>query len=142
SALILFFAFAGFETSLNVSGEIKNPARTIPRGILLGGIFVFFIYIFIQLVTQGVLGNELNDFKTAPLSGVAGKIAGQVGVTFLAFAAAISGVGSVNGDVLASPRLLYAGAKDGLFPKILGKIHPVFGTPYIAIIIFAMSIFI
>lgn len=142
TALILFFAFAGFETSLNVSGEIKNPKRTVPRGILLGGIFVLLIYMLIQTVTQGVLGTQLNQFKDAPLAGVAERFAGATGVTVLLFAAALSGLGSVNGDVLASPRLLYAGAKDGLFPKFLAKIHPRFSTPYLAVITYAAAIFI
>ena len=142
SALILFFTFAGFETSLNVSGEIKDPKRTVPRGILLGGILVFIIYILIQTLTQGVLGAQVSEFKDAPLAEVAGRIAGSTGITILLFAAAISGLATVNGDVLASPRLLFAGAKDGLFPKFLGKIHPRFATPYLAVITYAVLIFI
>jgi amino acid transporter len=142
TALILFFVLAGFETSLNVSGEIKNPKRTVPRGILLGGISVLLIYMLIQTVTQGVLGTHLNQFKDAPLAEVAKKIAGTTGVTILIFAAAFSGAGAINGDVLASPRLLFAGAKDGLFPKYLAKIHPRFLTPYLAVITYAAAIFI
>lgn len=142
TALILFFALAGFETSLNVSGEIKNPKRTIPLGILLGCILVFIIYLLIQIVTQGVLGTQIIEFKDAPLAAVAERILGAAGVTILLIAAAISGLGSVNGDVLASPRLLFAGAKDGLFPKFLGKIHPRFSTPYWAVIIYASLIFV
>ncbi|NNE02881.1 MAG: amino acid permease, partial [Eudoraea sp.] len=56
TTLILFFAFAGFETALGVSGEIKNPKRTIPLGILLGGGLVLVIYMLLQTVTQGILG--------------------------------------------------------------------------------------
>ena len=142
TALILFFALAGFESSLSVSGEIKDPKRTIPRAILLGGILVFSIYVLVQIVTQGVLGTEMSIYKDAPLAGIANRIAGTTGVTILLFAAAISGLGSVNGDVLASPRVLFAGAKDGLFPKFLGKVHPKFATPYLAVITFAIGIFV
>ena len=142
SALILFLALAGFETSLNVSGEIKNPERTVPRGILFGGILVFVLYILIQSLTQGVLGAEIGSFREAPLAEVAGRIGGPVAATCLLLAAALSGLGCVNGDVLATPRLLYAGAKDGLFPKFLGRIHPRFGTPYLAIITYSIVIFI
>ncbi len=142
TALILFFAFAGFETSLNVSGEIKEPKRTIPRGILLGGILVIVIYMLVQLVTQGVLGAELSDNKNAPLVAAAGRIAGVTGLTIMLLATALSGFGSVNGDILASPRLLFAGAIDGLFPKFLGKLHPRFATPYLAVITYALVIFI
>jgi amino acid transporter len=142
TAIILFFALAGFETSLNVSGEIKNPKRAVPRGILLGGILVLLIYVLIQAVTQGVLGNQLVEFKDAPLAGVAGKIAGATGITILLFAATFSGLVTLNGDILSSSRLLFAGAKDGLFPKYLARIHPRFATPYLAIITYASAIFI
>ena len=142
TALVLFFAFAGFETSLNVSGELKNPKRTVPLGILLGGILVLIVYLLIQTVAQGVLGTEIAAFKDAPLAAVAEKIVGPVGATILLVAAAISCLGNVSGDVLASPRLLFAGANDGLFPKFLGSVHPKFSTPHWAIISYAALIFI
>jgi basic amino acid/polyamine antiporter, APA family len=142
TALILFFAFAGFETSLNVSGEIKDPKRTVPRGLLWGGIAILLIYILIQTITVGILGTQISQFKDAPLAAVAERIVGPIGVTILLFAAVVSGLGTTNGDVLASPRLLFAGAKDGLFPKFLGKVHPKFATPYTAVITYAAVIFI
>lgn len=142
SALILFFSLAGFESALGASGEIKDPKRTVPRGIMLGGLAIILIYIMIQMITQGVLGAQLSEFKDAPLAAVAEKIIGATGVTIILFAAALSGLGAVNGDVLASPRLLFAGAKDGLFPKFLGKVHPRFATPHLAIITYALLIFV
>ena len=142
TALILFFALAGFESSLSVSGEIKDPKRTVPRGILLGGLAMFSIYVLIQIITQGVLGAEMSTYKDTPLAGIAGRIAGTTGVTIMLFAASLSGLGAVNGDVLATPRLLFAGSKDGLFPKYLGKVHPKFATPHLAIITFAVLIFV
>ena len=142
TALVLFFAFAGFETSLNVSGELKNPKRTVPLGILLGGILVLIVYLLIQTVAQGVLGTEIAAFKDAPLAAVAEKIVGPVGATILLVAAAISCLGNVSGDVLTSPRLLFAGANDRLFPKFLGSVHPKFSTPNWAIISYATLIFI
>lgn len=142
SLLILFFAFAGFETSFNVSGEIKNPKRTVPLGILVGGLSVFVIYVLIQIITQGVLGAQVSEFKEAPLAAVGERIMGPAGTTILLVTAMISGFGNVSGDVLASPRLLYAGAKDGLFPKFLSKVHSRFATPYQAIITYSILIFI
>jgi amino acid transporter len=142
AALLLFFAFAGFETSLCISGELKNPKRTVPVGILLGGTIVMIIYILIQTVTQGVLGFGINDFKGAPLAAVAAKIVGPVGATILLVTAAVSCFGTVSGDVMASPRVLFAGANDGIFPKFLGRVHPRFATPYLAVITYAGLIFI
>ena len=140
--LLLFFAFAGFETALNVSGEIKNPKRTVPLGILIAGILVLIIYLSLQTVTQGILGANMETVKDAPLAAVAGKIIGPAGGIILLIAAAISCFGNVSGDLLLTPRLLFAGANDEIFPKFLGKVHPRFATPYWAIIVYATLIFI
>jgi APA family basic amino acid/polyamine antiporter len=142
TTLILFFAFAGFETALGVSGEIKNPNRTIPLGILLGGGIVVIIYLLLQTVTQGVLGSEIGRVEDAPLAAVAEKVVGSIGASLLLVAAAISCFGTISSDVLNTPRVLYAGANDGLFPKFLGKLHPKFATPQWSIIIFVVLIFI
>jgi amino acid transporter len=142
TALILFFAFAGFETSLGVSGEFKNPRRTVPLGILLGGIVVLIVYMLLQTVTQGILGADIASFKDAPLAAVAEKIIGPMGASILLITAAISCFGSVSADVMATPRSLFAGANDGLFPKFLGRVHPKFATPHLAVITYAALIFI
>ena len=140
--MILFFAFAGFETSLGASGEFKNPKRTVPLGILLGGTLVLIVYMLLQTVTQGVLGSAMAGFKDAPLAAVAEKIVGPVGATILLVTAAISCFGSVSADVMATPRSLFAGANDGMFPRFLGKVHPKFATPYLAVITYGSLIFI
>jgi amino acid transporter len=142
TALILFFAFAGFETSLGVSGEFKNPKRTVPLGICLGGIIVLIIYMLLQTVTQGVLGAGMVSFKDAPLAAVADKIIGPAGATILLATAAVSCFGAVTADVMATPRSLFAGANDGIFPRFLGKVHPKFATPYLAILTYGSLIFI
>jgi amino acid transporter len=121
TVLILFFAFAGFESALGVSGEIKNPNRTVPLGILLGAVSVLIIYLLLQAVTQGALGTQMEAFKDAPLAAVAEKIVGPIGGVLLLITATISCFGTVGGDVMNTPRVLFAGANDGLFPKFLGK---------------------
>lgn len=142
SALFLFFAFAGFESALGVSGEIKNPKRTIPMGILLGAILVLIMYLLLQAVTQGVLGMQMEAFKDAPLAAIAEKIVGPIGSAILLITAAISCFGAVGGDVMNTPRVLFAGANDGLFPKFLGKVHRKYATPYLAVVTYASLIFI
>ncbi|MBP8034770.1 MAG: amino acid permease [Bacteroidia bacterium] len=142
TALLLFFAFAGFETSLSVSGEIKNPTRTVPLGILFGGSIVFIIYVLIQTVAQGVIGPQMEAFKAAPLAAVAEQLIGPIGGTILLITAIISTFGNVSADVLSTPRLLFAGANDGIFPKFLTKIHAKFFTPHIAVITYASLIFL
>jgi APA family basic amino acid/polyamine antiporter len=142
TTLILFFAFAGFETSLGASGEIKNPKRSVPLSICIAGIFVLVIYMLLQTVVQGILGTQMALYKNAPLAAVADKIIGPAGAAILLLCAAISCFGNVTLDILCTPRSLFAGANDGLFPKFLGKVHPKFATPYLAVITYGLLIFI
>ena len=142
TTLVLFFAFAGFEISLNVSGEIKNPKRNVPLGIFLGGMFLLIVYLLIQTVTRGVLGDQIAAVKDAPLAGVAENFLGPVGRIILLMAAAFSCLGILSGDILATSRLLFAGANDGLFPKFLSKFYPKFSTPYLAVMTYGTLIFI
>jgi APA family basic amino acid/polyamine antiporter len=136
-SLVLFFAFLGIEASLSVSGEIKNPARTVPKGILLGLTGVLLIYLLLQTVAQGVLGDGLQTEKDAPLAAVAQRLFGNWGATLIIIGAAIAMFGTISGDILASPRLIYAAAKDKLLPAFFGRIHPKYITPHIAIITYA-----
>lgn len=136
-SLVLFFAFLGIEASLSVSGEIKNPQRTVPKGILLGLAGVLLVYLLLQTVSQGILGDNLATEKDAPLSAVAQRLFGNWGATLIIIGAAISMFGTVSGDILASPRLIYAAAKDNLLPAFFGRIHARYYTPYIAIITYA-----
>jgi amino acid transporter len=142
TSLILFFAFAGFETSLGVSGEFKNPKRTVPLSILLGGTTVLIVYMLLQTVTQGVLGADIATYKDAPLAAVAERITGAAGITILLLTAALSCFGSVFADIMATPRSLFAGANDGMFPKFLSRVHRRFATPYLAVITYGTLVFI
>ncbi len=79
ASVILFFAFAGAETALSASGEIRNPSRTIPRGLLVGLTGILAIYVGLQTVAQGVLGPELANNTEAPLAATAAVVFGGWG---------------------------------------------------------------
>lgn len=136
-SLILFFAFGGVEASLNASGEIKNPGRTIPRGILLGVFIVFIFYLLIQFVAQGVLGEGLALESEAPLVTLGGIVLGDFGRAIIVIGAAVSCFGLISGDIMSTSRLPYAAARDGLLPKFLSVIHPRYATPHVAILVYA-----
>lgn len=141
-SLILFFAFGGGEVALNASGEIKNPKRTVPYGILVGVAIVIVLYILIQTVSQGVLGSALSNHEGAPLVAVADKLMGNFGATLIILGSAISIFGALSGDILGYPRLLFAGSRNGLLPRFLSQVHSRFATPYWAIIIYTIIVFI
>lgn len=138
TSLILFFAFQGGDVGLTIGGEIKNPKKTIPKAIFISILAVLIIYILIQTVTQGILGNELANFTDAPLAETAKVIFGPIGFTILFIGAAISMLGSLTGEVLNNPRMLFALARDKVIPiKKLALIHPKYKTPYTSILLYA-----
>ncbi|HEU4903634.1 MAG TPA: amino acid permease, partial [Flavisolibacter sp.] len=137
ASLLLFYAFMGFETPLSNGGEIKNARRTVPLGIFLGIGGVLVLYLAIQLLTQGVLGASIATHKDAPLAAVAGVLFGKTGITLIILTTAISMLGALGGEILSVPRILFAGARDGLLPKALARVHPHFFTPYMAVSVYA-----
>jgi APA family basic amino acid/polyamine antiporter len=142
ASLILMFAFTGIETPVTNSGEIKNSRRTIPLGIFFGITSVLILYIAIQLVTQGVLGNALQSHRDAPLAAVAGIAFGAAGITIMTLGTTVSMLGGFAGDILAIPRVLYAGARNGILPSPLAKVHPRFFTPHVALITYSGLVFL
>lgn len=137
ASLVLMFAFTGVEGPLTSSGEVRNPSYTVPRAVLLGLSVVALLYAGLQVVSQGVLGPVLATTTDAPLGAVAERVFGSPGRTLILVAAIVSTLGYVSGDMLASPRLLFAFGRDGLLPARFGAVHARFRTPYIAIIAYA-----
>jgi len=140
ATIILFYAFTGAECALSASGEIKNPARTVPMGLLFGLCGILLLYVGLQTVSQGVLGPELANNTTAPLVAVATEVFGDWGGKMLIVGAVISIYSTLSGDLLGGPRVIFASSQDDNLPKILGKVHPKYKTPYVAIIFFAMVV--
>lgn len=138
ACLILLFAFIGIETGLNVSGEIKNPQKTIPKGIMLSVLTVVLLYTLIQVTAQGVLGDALPNFKDAPLAEVGRAMIGPLGATFVVVGACFSMFGNLSGFALNMPRVIFAAARDEvILPKSLANIHARYSTPHVAIISYA-----
>ncbi len=139
TSLVLFFAFQGCESGIVVSGEVINPKRTIPKAIFISITAIVILYMLIQTVAQGVLGNQLPQHTATPLAATADVIFGPIGFVILTTGAAISMFGFLSGDILNNPRTLYALSRDRVIPiKALAKIHSSFATPYIAIIVYAL----
>src|SRR5207237_8947987 len=67
AVILLIFAFVGIEVALIPSGEVKNPARTVPRSAYLALVVTTSIYLMIQLVAQGMLGADVAKYPDAPL---------------------------------------------------------------------------
>ncbi|HEV2045447.1 MAG TPA: amino acid permease [Chthoniobacterales bacterium] len=141
SVILLIFAFVGIEVALIPSGEVKNPARTVPRAAYLALVITTIIYITIQLVAQGTLGSELANYKDAPLAEAAAKFLGNIGRTILIAGATISAFGFVTSDILSSPRMIFAFGRDGALPAWFAHVHPRYRSPDVAIVTYAVLAF-
>lgn len=135
SSLLLLFAFAGVEAALVPGGEVKDPARTVPRALLIGMVTITALYAGLQFVSQGVLGPELASSKAAPLAEAAGIAMGGWARTMILVGAVVSMMGHAGAMILATPRIVFAFARDGLFPPVLARLHPVHHTPAVAIVL-------
>ena len=141
NVILLIFAFVGIEVALIPSGEVKNPARTVPRSAYLALVVTTIIYITIQLVAQGTLGSDLANYKDAPLAEAAAKFLGNIGRTILIAGATISAFGFVTSDILSSPRMIFAFGRDGALPAFFAHVHPRYRSPDVAIITYAVLAF-
>jgi amino acid transporter len=135
SSILLLFAFAGIEAALVPGGEVRDPARTVPRAIAAAMIFITLLYAALQFVAQGILGPALATSTAAPLAEAAGAALGGGARTLLLAGAVVSTAGHAGAMILATPRTLFAFARDGFLPAALARVHPVHRTPAAAIVL-------
>jgi len=141
------WSYAGFGNILYMAGEVKNPSRTLPLALIGSVIFVIIAYTLISLGTSmivpfGDLINAKGDFVNPFLYLNYFKNSAPHLFAIVAF---ISMIGVLSASIMVQPRLEYAMAKDGLFFKPFGKLHPKYLTPHFSIIIqacFAVAIFL
>ncbi|HEX4912676.1 MAG TPA: amino acid permease, partial [Vicinamibacterales bacterium] len=135
TSLLLIFAFAGIECALVPSGEVRDTARTVPRAIALAMMAITVLYIALQVVAQGILGDSLPQSTASPLADAAGMSMGPWARAILLAGASISTFGYLGGMTLSMPRALFALARDGFLPKPLAAVHVEHRTPHNAIIV-------
>ena len=130
-----FFAFAGWWEVTRIAGEVENPQKNLPKALALGVIAITIIYILTSAVFFYLipLGNVISDETFAAQAGEV--LFGKIGGVVFASIVVISVFGSLVAYLMVSPRVYYAMAKDGLFFKWFGELHPRFGTPHRATII-------
>ena len=135
SSILLIFAFAGIEAALVPSGEVRDAPRTVPRAIFIAMATITLLYAGLQFVAQGVLGSALASSKAAPLAEAAGVALGGWARTLLLVGAIVSMLGHAGAMILATPRTLFAFARDGFLPAALVRVHPVYRSPVTAIVV-------
>jgi amino acid transporter len=136
AALLLVFAYGGFETALTPLSEAKNPRRDAVFALFAALITCTVLYSVIQWVVVGVLPDPGHSER--PLADVARLALGHGGAAFASIGALISVYGYLSANMLGVPRITFALAENGDFPAIFAAIHPRFRTPYVSILAFAL----
>jgi basic amino acid/polyamine antiporter, APA family len=136
--LLLVFAYGGFETALAPMSEAKNPRRDAPFALFTALVLCTVTYALIQWVVVGVLPDAAHSQR--PLADVARLAVGPIGAALVAVGALISFYGYLSAKILAMPRVPFALAEQGDFPKAFAKVHRRFHTPYVSILVFAAMV--
>jgi APA family basic amino acid/polyamine antiporter len=131
----VLFAYGGWQTSSFVSGEMKNPRRDLPRGLLIGVIGVIVLYLSVTWVCLHTLGVDGLAATSTPASEVMRRALGDRGARLIALGIAVSTVGFLSQSVLTAPRVYYAMARDGVFFKAVGTLNPKSRVPVVAIVL-------
>jgi APA family basic amino acid/polyamine antiporter len=130
-----FWAYEGWNNVTFAAGEVKRPERTLPRALILGTTFVLIVYVLLNLVYYHVLSAAEVAASPRVAADAAVRILGPKGSRLVSLAIIIAVLGSTNGSILAGARVYYAMAKDGLFFRWCGAIHPRFCTPHLALVV-------
>jgi basic amino acid/polyamine antiporter, APA family len=129
------WAYKGWEAATYSAGETKNPEKNLPLGILIGTIAVIAFYILANLAYMYVLPvDKIASSEGRVALDAMRLITGEFGASLIAFLILFSILGAANQNMLTSPRVYFAMARDGLFFKKIAEVHPKFLTPHISII--------
>lgn len=129
----VLFAYGGWQTASFVAGEIREPKKNLPRGLLIGVSGVVLLYLAVNFVCLRVLGASGLAETTTPASDVMRLALGDRGARAIAAGIAISTLGFLSQGMLTAPRVYFAMAEDGLFFKSVGRLHPNTRVPVVAI---------
>ena len=135
ASAVVFFAYIGFDAVSTAAGEARNPQRDMPIGILGSLVFCTILYIAMAAVLTGMLPySQLGTAK--PVATALAAYPSLLWLKTLVEVGAIAGLSSVILVMLmGQPRIFYAMSKDGLMPRLFGRVHPKFQTPYLGTVV-------
>ena len=131
----VLFAYGGWQTSNFVAGEIREPEKNLPRGLILGVTGVIALYLLVNLVCVGVLGTSGLAGTKTPATQIMRIAFGEKGAILIAIGITISTLGFLSQGILTAPRVYFAMAEDKLFFKSVAWVHPKTRVPVVAIVI-------
>jgi APA family basic amino acid/polyamine antiporter len=120
------------------AGETRSPERTLPRALVIGTLLVTACYMLLNAAYQYVLNQGVIAASTRVAADAIERVLGAKAAGMIALVVIVSALGSLNGIILAGPRVYYAMARDGLAFRWLGAVHPQRQTPHVAIALQAL----
>jgi basic amino acid/polyamine antiporter, APA family len=129
----VLFSYGGWQTANFIAGEIREPRKNLPRGLIIGVMGVIILYLAVNLVCVSVLGPEGLAATKTPASRIMGIALGEKGELIIAIGIAISTLGFLSQAILTAPRVYFAMAADRLFFKGVAWVHPRTRVPVVAI---------
>jgi APA family basic amino acid/polyamine antiporter len=129
------WAYKGWESATYSAGEVKNPSRNLPLGILVGTVAVIVLYVVANLAYLYLMPvGKIAASEGRVALDVMEIVSGPFGASLITFLILFSILGAANQNILCSPRVYFAMARDGLFFKKISECHPKYLTPYVSII--------
>jgi basic amino acid/polyamine antiporter, APA family len=117
------FAYGGWQTACFVAGEVREPRKNLPRGLLLGVLAVIVVYLSVNYVCVHVLGADALSQTKTPATAVMRLALGDKGARFIAAGIAISTIGFLSQSMLTAPRVYFAMAEDRLFFRQMASLN-------------------
>ena len=131
----VLFTIGGWQQTNMVAGEIRDPARTLPRALMIGVAIVVVIYVGANVAYLNALGRDGMAASTAVAADTAQRAFGDMGARAITLAAMLSIFGFVNVALLTNARVIFALGADGTLLGFAARVHPTFGSPHVALVL-------
>jgi amino acid transporter len=144
AALLVIYAFVGWEGAVVPGGEARNPSRDMPKALLWAMLGVTFLYVLVQVAALAVVPDLAGSERALVDAGA--LLWGPAGAVLMTAAVVVSVGGNVAGTMVTAPRLTYAMAREGGLPAWFGEVHPHTHTParsiaFFSVVVFAMAVY-
>ena len=130
--------YMGWDNASTVAGEVENPQRNYPRAMLMAAALVAFCYL-IPVAAAAKIGIDPGNWSTGSWAQVGAAVGGRWLEIAVVLGGMICGLGMTNALLLSYTRVPYAMARDGLLPRVLTRLHPKTGAPWVAILVCAVA---
>jgi basic amino acid/polyamine antiporter, APA family len=134
--LLMVYSYGGFEAALFAAGEARNPRNDAPSALVIALVTATFLFVAVQYVVIHTLTNPAAT--STPVVDSARQFLGPTGVVLVVAGTLVSAYGYLSANMLHTPRVTFAMAEHGEFPKFFAAIHPRFRTPYVSIVAFSV----